>query len=169
MPAAVSPFCAQNANRTLINEDNYVLAFDGPPPTRAELDASLNGLPNKRDSSLPPILTFVPRNGLVPNSSRYILGPESLRAFIPELANTKPGFNESAEAQTAEYEVKDTFRQQSARSSRPLLLPHSRDGALARSRIQAAVEHSHQTFRRIGGDGACRRHGFTSRHAVEPH
>jgi hypothetical protein len=105
---SVSPFCAQNANRTLINEDNYLLAFDGPPPTRAELDATLNALSNKRDSSLPPILTFVPRNGLVPNSSRYILGPESLRAFIPELANTKPGFNESAEAQTAEYEVKDT-------------------------------------------------------------
>ena len=104
---AVTPFCAQNGKRTLINEQNYVLSIDGPPPTRAQLDAALDALPNKRDSSLPAILTFVPRNGLVPNSSRYVLGPESLRAFIPELANTKPGFAESAEAQTAEYEVKD--------------------------------------------------------------
>ena len=46
----------------------------------------LNALPNKRDTSLPAILTFVPRDGLVPNSSRYILGPESLRAFAPELS-----------------------------------------------------------------------------------
>jgi hypothetical protein len=104
---AVSAFCAQNKTRTLINEDNYVLAIDGPPPTRAQLDETLNALPDKRDTSLPAILTFVPRNGLVPNSSRYILGPESLRAFAPELGGTKPGFNESAEAQTAEYEVND--------------------------------------------------------------
>jgi len=85
--------------------------MDGAPPTAAQLEATLNSLTNKRDTSLPAILTFVPRNGLVANSSRYILGPASLRAFIPELASTKPGFNESAEAQTAEYEVKDAAGQ----------------------------------------------------------
>lgn len=105
---AISSFCAQNAARTLINEDNYLLVMDGPPLNRVQLDNTLNALPNKRDTSLPAILTFVPRNGLVPNSSRYILGPESLRAFAPELGRTKAGFGESAEAQTAEYEVKDT-------------------------------------------------------------
>jgi hypothetical protein len=104
---SVSPFCAQNAQRTLITEENYLLVFDGRPPTREQLDKTLAALPDKRDSSLPAILTFLPRNGLIPNSSRYILGPESLRAFAPELSGAKPGFNESAEAQTAEYEVKD--------------------------------------------------------------
>lgn len=103
----VSAFCAKNTARALINEQNYLLVFDGAIPTRAQIDTTLAGLPNKRDTSLPAILTFLPRNGIVPNSSRYILGPESLRAFVPELAATKPGFNESAEAQTAEYEVKD--------------------------------------------------------------
>lgn len=104
---AVTAFCAQNKTRSLLSEENYVLAMDGPPLTRVQLDALLNGLPDKRDTSLPAILTFVPRNGIVPNSSRYILGPESLRAFTPELSGTKPGFTESAEAQTAEYEVND--------------------------------------------------------------
>jgi hypothetical protein len=104
----VSAFCANNPSRTSITEENYLLVFDGAPPTRAELDQTMAALPDKRDSSLPAILTFLPRNGLVPNSSRYILGPESLRAFAPELSGTHPGFNESAEAQTAEYEVKDT-------------------------------------------------------------
>jgi len=108
---AVTVFCAQNKTRTLINEENYVLAVDGAPLTREHLDSALNALPNRRDTSLPAILTFVPRSGLVPNSSRYILGPESLRAFIPELSGTKPGFNESAEAQTAEYEVNDAAGQ----------------------------------------------------------
>jgi hypothetical protein len=110
---SVTPFCAQNAKRTLINEDNYLLVMDGPPPTQAQLEKTMNALPNKRDTSLPAILTFVPRNGLVPNSSRYILGPESLRAFAPELAGTKPGFNDSAEAQVAEYEVPDSAGQKS--------------------------------------------------------
>jgi len=103
----VTAFCAQNGKRTLVFEDNYLLAIDGLPPSRAQLDAVLSALPSKRDTSLPAILTFVPRNGLVPNSSRYILGPESLRAFAPELSGTKPGFAESAEAQLGEYEVKD--------------------------------------------------------------
>jgi hypothetical protein len=105
---AVSAFCAQNGKRTLINEDNYLLVMDGPAPTRIQLDATLNTLPNKRDTSLPAILTFVPRNGLVPNSSRYVLGPQSLRAFAPQLGGTTPGFAESAEAQVAEYEVNDS-------------------------------------------------------------
>ncbi len=104
-PCAVTAFCAQNGKRTLISEDNYLLVMDGAPPTRAQLDALLATLPNRHDSSLPAILTFLPRNGLVPNTSRYVLGPESLRAFAPELSATKPGFNESAEAQVAEYEV----------------------------------------------------------------
>ncbi len=108
---AVTAFCAQNDKRTLVNEQNYLLLMDGPPPTAAQLESTMSSLPNKHDTSLPAILTFVPRNGLVPNSSRYILGPESLRAFAPELAGTKAGFNESAEAQTAEYEVKDAAGQ----------------------------------------------------------
>ena len=141
-----SPFCSENNNRTLINEQNYLLAIDGPPPTREQLDAWLNGLPNKRDGSLPAILTFVPRGGLVPNSSRYILGPASLRAFAPELANTKPGFGESGEAQTAEYEVKDAGGSKALARLALVRLPHSRNGAPSRTRIQTPAEHSHQTF-----------------------
>ena len=87
------------------------------PHSRAQLDGTLAVLPNRRDTSLPAILTFLPRNGLVPNTSRYILGPESLRAFAPELGGTKPGFDESAEAQIAEYEVNDSAGQRRAHAS----------------------------------------------------
>jgi hypothetical protein len=102
---SIEAFCAQQGTRTLISEDNYLLAIDGPAPTRAQVESLLSKMPNRRDTSLPAILTFIPRNGLVPNSSRYILGPESLRAFAPQLAATKPGFNEGAEAQVAEYDL----------------------------------------------------------------
>jgi hypothetical protein len=101
----VTPFCAQNSTRMLISEDNYLLSLDGPAITAVQLAALLKTLPNVRDTSLPAILTFIPRNGLVPNSSRYILGPESLGAFAPELSGVKPGFDEGAEAQTAQYDL----------------------------------------------------------------
>lgn len=104
----LNAFCAQNNQRALIANNDYVFEIDGPPPKPAQLDALIASLPDKRDTSLPAILTFLPRNGLVPNSSHYILGPESLRTFSPELSATKPGFENEAEAQAAEYEVKDS-------------------------------------------------------------
>jgi hypothetical protein len=106
----LSAFCAQDGKRILVTEDNYLLAIAGPAPTKEQVAATLQTLPGKRDSSLPAILTFVPRQGLIPNSSRYILGPESLRAFAPELNGTKPGFNEGAEAQVAQYYVSGNAR-----------------------------------------------------------
>jgi hypothetical protein len=107
---SLDSFCAQDDKRTLIAEDNYVLVMPIPAPSKEQLVAVLKSLPNKRDTSLPAILTFIPRQGLVANSSRYVLGPESLRAFAPELSRTKPGFNEGAEAQIAQYELANNAR-----------------------------------------------------------
>ncbi|MBV8829630.1 MAG: hypothetical protein JO108_10440 [Acidobacteriaceae bacterium] len=104
-PCALATFCTVDGNRTVISEDNYVISFEGKPPTQADVDATLNSLPNKRDTSLPAILTFLPKQGLVPNSARYALGPATLAAFAPELSGTKPGFDQGAEAQVATYNV----------------------------------------------------------------
>jgi hypothetical protein len=111
---SAAPFCAQNGTRMLISEDNYLLSLAGPAITSVQLGALLKTLPNVRDTSLPAILTFIPRNGLTPNSSRYILGPQSLAAFAPELSGVKPGFNEGAEAQTAQYDLGKNERVQLA-------------------------------------------------------
>jgi hypothetical protein len=107
---SVAPLCAQDGAHMLISEDNYFLTVDGPALNKAQLAALLKVLPNVRDTSLPAILTFIPRNGLTPNSSRYILGPESLGTFAPELSRTKPGFNEGAEAQVAQYDLGNNGR-----------------------------------------------------------
>lgn len=113
-PCDLASFCTAEGKRTLIFDDNYVLAFDGSPPHKAEVDAALQSLPDKRDSSLPAILTFLPRQDLVQNSTRYVLGPASAQAFLPELAASDLGFDKGAEAQVAEYKV--------ANSSRPVRL-----------------------------------------------
>jgi len=111
---SVAPLCAQDGHHMLISEDNYFLSIDGPALTAPQFAALLKTLPNVRDTSLPAILTFIPRNGLVPNSSRYILGPQSLKAFAPELSGIKPGFSEGAEAQMAEYYLGGNARAQLA-------------------------------------------------------
>jgi hypothetical protein len=101
----LAAFCTQDGKRTTIASDNYVIAFDGSVPAKSQVEATIVALPNKHDTSLPAILTFLPRQGLVPDSARYVLGPVSLRAFAPELAGAKPGFDQGAEAQVAEYHV----------------------------------------------------------------
>jgi hypothetical protein len=100
----LATFCTAEPNQTVISQDNYVLTINGRP-TKAQVDAFVSALPDKKDTSLPAILTFLPHQGLVPDSARYILGPASLKAFAPELDSTKPGFTEGAEAQVAEYKI----------------------------------------------------------------
>jgi len=104
-PCEFGPLCTDDGKRTVVADYNFVIVFDGARPNKAQVDAVMNALPNKHETSLPAILTFLPREGLVPNSARYILGPVSLNAFAPELASIKPGFDEGAEAQVAQYRV----------------------------------------------------------------
>ncbi len=104
-PCDLASFCTQDGRRTVIADDNYVVAIDGTVPDKPRVNSILSGLPDKRDTSLPAILTFLPRQGLIPDSARYVLGPASLNAFAPELAAAKPGFDSGAEAQVAEYRV----------------------------------------------------------------
>jgi hypothetical protein len=107
-PCDLASFCTADGKQTVISEDNYVLAFNGAAPTKPQIASLLNSLPNKRDTSLPAILTFLPREGLVPDSARYVLGPASLSAFAPELASANAGFDQGAEAQVAEYKLDNT-------------------------------------------------------------
>lgn len=102
----LATFCSQDANKTTISEANYVVAFEGPAPTKAQVDQIVQSLPDKHATSLPAILSFLPKEGRVPNSARYILGDSSLAAFAPELKSANPGFAEGAEAQVASYDVK---------------------------------------------------------------
>jgi hypothetical protein len=102
-PCRLGSFCTEEPGRTVVAQENYVLTFDGPRPSPAAFQALFQKLPNRRDLALPTIINFVPRQGLVPDSARYVLGPASLQAFAPELAGTHPGFKEGAEAQIADY------------------------------------------------------------------
>jgi len=84
-PCAAAPFCTltqAGGVQTVVLDDNYVIAFTGKP-NAAEVNGVLAALPVKKETSLPAILTFLPRTGLVPGSARYLLGDASLEAYAP--------------------------------------------------------------------------------------
>ncbi len=101
----LAPFCSREAMRTVISDFNYVLVFERGLPSKSDVAQVFGKLADKHDSSLPAILTFIPRQSLVPNSTRYILGPVSLGAFAPRLASAKLGFEQGAEGQVAQYRL----------------------------------------------------------------
>ncbi len=104
-PCQLATFCSQSAKETVLSEANYVIVYGRPTPTKAEVETKIKALPNRHDTSLPAILTFLPQQGRVPNSARYILGDVSLARFASGLASAKPGFEEGAEAQVVQYET----------------------------------------------------------------
>src|SRR5579884_1128123 len=101
----LAALCSQDANRTVVSDFNWVLVFAGGRPTAAQVSAELQALPEKHDSSLPAVLTYLPVQDLVPNSGRYVLGPASLHEFAPELAAINADLANGGEAQIAEYRL----------------------------------------------------------------
>ena len=101
----LSTFCTEDGKRITVQDGNYILTFDGPRPVKAQVNSLLSALPNKRDSSLPAVLTFIPSKGKVANSGRYILGPVSMQTFAGPLNGVNPGFEQGAEAQVAQYKL----------------------------------------------------------------
>jgi hypothetical protein len=101
----LASFCTQDTDQTVVSDDNDLVIFKGGVPTQSDVDAVFQSFPNRRETSLPAILTFLPSQGRIANSARYVLGPASLQAFAPELGLLKPGFDEGAEAQVACYRI----------------------------------------------------------------
>ena len=101
----LAPSCSEDAGEAVVFDADYVVAFAGKHPNKKQVDDLFQQLPDKHESSLPAILTFVPRQDLVPNTARYILGPASLKQFAPELVSADPGFEQGAEGYLASYKV----------------------------------------------------------------
>jgi hypothetical protein len=89
-------------------QNNYLVVFDASAPSKKVVNDVLAALPAQHDTALPAILTFLPEEGLVPDSARYILGKASLGRFGGELASVDPGFAMGAEAQIASYRLPES-------------------------------------------------------------
>jgi len=84
---------------------NYVFQFTGgmfDQPTLNELYTQLTRVEN---APLPALSNFLPPEGLVANSERYILGPVGLQRVEPGIPPSVAGFRMGAEAQFAQYQT----------------------------------------------------------------
>jgi hypothetical protein len=103
VPSNAAPLAAATADGLMLVHGQYLLSFTGYTPNTAELQALTDALRNVDTGSLPTLPGFVPSRNLVPDSERYIVGPESLRKFVPAVPPSVAAFRMGAEAETAVF------------------------------------------------------------------
>jgi hypothetical protein len=82
---------------------NHVFQFTEIMPPAADMDQFYAHLPGLEQSPLPALMTYLPADGLVPNSERYIVGPVSLSRFDPGIPPSVAAFHLGSEAQLGQY------------------------------------------------------------------
>ncbi|HUB79192.1 MAG TPA: DUF6599 family protein [Bryobacteraceae bacterium] len=98
-PSTAAKQAAETPDSLLLVHGNYLLSFAGYKPSKEELDALTGSLKNVDATVLPVLPSYLPSDGLVPNSERYIMGPDSLQKFAPGISPSLAAFHFGAEAQ----------------------------------------------------------------------
>jgi hypothetical protein len=98
-PSTAAKQAAETPDSLLLVHGNYLLDFTGYKPSKEELDAITGSLLNVDATVLPVLPSYLPSNGLVPNSERYIVGPAGLQRFAPGIPPSLAAFHLGAEAQ----------------------------------------------------------------------
>ncbi len=102
-PASVTQLSVRTSDGEIFVYGNYLFQFTGSLPDPADLEPMYNRLPRLERSPLPALMAFLPQDGLIPNSERYVVGPVSLERFAPGIAPSVAAFHMGAEAQIAKY------------------------------------------------------------------
>ena len=101
--ANFAPLSVTTSDGVIFQYGNYVFQFTGGQPENGDLNRFYNQLPKFENSPLPLLTTALPRDGLVANSERYLLGPVSLQRFAPEIPPSTAAFHLGSEAQLGKY------------------------------------------------------------------
>jgi len=88
-----------------ITVGNLLLVFHGIKPDKEQLAHIFLTAPHYSNEPLPTLPGYLP-SGAIPNSERYILGPESLALYAPAIPPSTAAFHFSSEAELADYAVK---------------------------------------------------------------
>lgn len=102
-PAKLWKTGIQTPERAYLLVGNYVLDLQGRLLPEDEFAKLYVQLPNLDQSSLPSLPSFLPRDGLVPGTMRYILGPVGLEKFYPGVTPSTAAFSLGAEVQTGKF------------------------------------------------------------------
>ena len=99
MASTEAKLAAETPDSLLLVQGNYLFQFTGYKPSKEEWDALTGTLHNVDPTVLPTLPGYLPSDGLVSNSERYILGPASLQKFAPGIPPSVAAFHYGAEAQ----------------------------------------------------------------------
>jgi hypothetical protein len=102
-PSSLGSLAVETAGGVILAHGNYLLAFDGYQPSAEELGSIFQILPKLEQSSLPNLIEQLPIRNLIPNSGRYVVGPEGLVRFEPRIPPATAGFHMGTEAQGGIY------------------------------------------------------------------
>ena len=102
-PAKLSTLMAKTPDGAIVGFGNYVFQFTGFVPEQKDLDLLFIQLPQLDRAPLPALILYLPQEGLIPNSERYVLGPASLALYEPRISPSLAAFHLGAEAQLGRY------------------------------------------------------------------
>jgi hypothetical protein len=103
VPAGISKLAVQTSDGMIFAYGNYVFQLTGNVPMTEQLTPMYATLPKLEQSPLPVLMTDLPKDGLVPNSERYIIGPVSLDRFEPRIPPSTAAFHSGSEAIVGKY------------------------------------------------------------------
>lgn len=104
-PSRLGSLAVETGDGVLLAYGNYLFDFQGYKPQVAELEALFDRLPRLDQSALPTLPNYLPTTQLIANSERYVLGPESLARFAPEIPPSLAAFHMGAEAQLGRFQA----------------------------------------------------------------
>src|SRR5262249_19490942 len=84
-PSTGRKLAAEQQTGLMAAQGNYLVSVEGYKPTAEELGSFLNSLNHVDTTSLPVLPGYLPVDGRVANSERYVLGPAALGKFAPSI------------------------------------------------------------------------------------
>jgi hypothetical protein len=104
-PNKLSQLSVATSDGVIFAYGNYLFQVTGDLPGKDDLQRLYAQLPRLEQSPLPSLIGFLPAEGLIPNSERYVVGPVSLERFEPRIAPSVAAFHLGAEAQLGRYQT----------------------------------------------------------------
>ena len=105
-PSTVAKLAGATADGVTFAYGNYVFQIKGSVPGPGELEELFTHLHDLDQAPLPTLAFDLPEENLIPNSERYILGPEALQRFEPRIPPSVAAFHLGAEAQFGKYRTR---------------------------------------------------------------
>lgn len=101
-PSKFDEMASESGDSVIVLFGNYVFRFDGGLPDYPVYEQLLAYVPKLDQAPLPDVRLILP-SGAVPNSERWIAGPDTLAKLAPEVAPSVAAFRMGAQGISAEY------------------------------------------------------------------